>query len=147
MSKSRTPAPEADEAPQEPTGALTQQMTDEEIMAAIQAEQAKNAARSSAPRQVSLQDLYFQITALVKTEARLPRAGKLSEASAVKLLELSLMWALNTRNQPAPILTEEPDFPVQEIGESSEADDGPTPNEEIGFDESNDESADEENAA
>lgn len=142
MSKRRTPAPAADEAPIDEPGQLTQNMTDEEIMAAIQAETAKNASRLTppeAPKQVSLQDLYFQITALVKAEARLPRAGKLSEASAVKLLELSLMWALNTRNAPAPVLN---DIPTQEIGGSGEPEEGITPDEEIGFDET-----DEENAA
>jgi hypothetical protein len=120
----------------EPTqGKLTSEMSDQEIWDAIEAEKAARAASyPPAPRQVSLQDLYFQITALVKAEARLPRAGKLSEQSAVKLLEMALMWALNTRNAPAPVLN---DIPTEEIGGSGE--EGPTPDEAIGFDEETDE--------
>lgn len=123
MSEDPTPL-DAEEAPR-----LTEQMSDEDIMAAIQAQTAANraAAAAAGPRPISLQDLYFQMTALVKTEARLPGRGKLTEQSAVKLLELALMWALNTRNNPTGVLNDE--IPTEEIGNSGE---GITPDEEIG---------------
>jgi len=122
--------------PAEPSGELTKTMSDEEILAAINAERAANAAKSRAANGgISVSETFDSLVALVRSVARTTgRDQRLSEGGAIKLLELSLGWTLQNRNSG-------PSYPMQEIGgeieESSPAD------EALGFDTE----ADEETAA
>ena len=121
-------------APAEPAGELTQQMSDEEIMAAIQAERAANAARArAASGGPSVDETLDTLSKLILDRIAPRRNARLTEQSLVKLLELSIVWTLNNRNTPAP------EIPTQEIGgpgeELSPAD------EAIGFDETTEETA------
>ena len=80
--------------------------TDEEINAAIEAEMQARfaAAQSQAPRRVTVQDLFGQMVALVGSATGKTfrnNTPTVSETAATKLMELSLMWALQTRNNPA----------------------------------------------
>lgn len=81
----------------------TTQPTDEEIRAAIAAEFAR---RPAAPqRQISFQQLFEEGVALVAsaTGRRLrTNEVRVSEATALKLFELSMMWVLNHRGQATP---------------------------------------------
>jgi len=82
-----------------PQGKLTQDMTDEEIMAAIQADMASRPAPPE-PRKVTIRELFQQGVALVASSTgKQFRNGvpTVSENTALKLYELTLMWALNNR--------------------------------------------------
>lgn len=87
-------------------------LSDEEIMARIQ----KEMASRPQPRSISIAELFQQMAALVasatgKSYATGPRV---TEQSAVKLMELSLMWALNNRGGASH------DILPSEVGESGE---------------------------
>lgn len=99
-------------------------LSDEEVLARIQAEMASRMAsrpRAERPRATSVQTLYEQAIALVASATGKKYAGgtpRLSEQTATKTLELCLMWALNARAQGIP--TSE----FLDTGEGYEEDDG-----------------------
>lgn len=93
---SRTRAPEAPVEETEPAP-----VTDAEIMAAVNAEMARTQAAYSEPKRVTVSELFQQAVALVASATgKSFRNGVpiVSETSAVKLYELTLMWALNNRS-------------------------------------------------
>lgn len=100
--------------PDEPEGTLTQQMSDEEIMAAIQAQRAENAAKAKAANGgLSVTETFDTFVSIVQNTARTQgRDRRLTEQTTVKILELSLGWVLQNRNYPS--------IPTQEIGGSGE---------------------------
>lgn len=117
------------EAEAEEAQAEVQQPSDEEIMAAINAEIASRQA-ASAPRQVTIAELFEQGVALIASATGKNFRGgvpRVTEQTAVRIYELTLMWALNNRGQGGTpgILSNE------EIGTEPIGDDLPTPNEII----------------
>lgn len=85
-----------------------------DMLARIQGEFAN---RPASPR-VTLQELYDQLIALVASATgKRYRNGipQLSENSAVKLMELTMMWALNNRTTPSH------DILPSEVGEPAQA--------------------------
>lgn len=114
-----TPAPELEaEAPESP-------LSDASIRDAIAAEFASRPQ----PRQITLGELYAQFSELVLSHVRGRRIVEFqTEANAVRVLELALMWALNNRNQGGPAM--ETGFPTSVIGEGDEPA-GPEPHETI----------------
>ena len=137
----RTPipavAPEEDanapETPTEEPGKLTDQMSDEEIMAAINAEMAQNAARNPGPKTVTIKELFEQGVALVAAATgKTFRNGvpQVSENTAVKLYELTLGWALQNRGGASHSILPEEGGEVEEVAPEGL----PIPNEIIGGD-------------
>jgi hypothetical protein len=104
-SKSVPVAEEAAPVETEPTQEI---VPDDEILRRIQAEMANRPA----PRKVTIQELFEQGVALVASATGKNYRGgipRVSEATAVKVYELSMMWALNNRDGNAShnILPEE----------------------------------------
>lgn len=90
----------SDEETQAETPAEGPTMSDDEIRAAIQAEFQSRQARQ--PRQVSIVELFQQGVALIASATgkdQTARGPRVSEQTAVRLYELTLMWALQNRNQ------------------------------------------------
>lgn len=106
----------------------TEALSDEAIRDAIAAEFASRPE----PKKRTLSDLYTDGVMLVCGAMGYPRARLKTEANAIRLYELTLMWALNNRDQTAPNIlpeeiggTSEPDLPAahETIAEST----SPTP--------------------
>lgn len=123
------PAP-TQEAIDTPADSPIEKLDDEELLRRIQAEMQSRPA--SEPKRVTISEMFSQCVALVasatgKTNAR--SYPRVTEQSAVRILELTLMWALNNRSGPShDILPSESDAEESETPEAPEA---PTPNETI----------------
>lgn len=108
--------------------APTHGLTDQQILEYIQQQQAdRAAAMQTAPRKTVF-DLYNEFVALIAS-ATGRRTPRVSEGTAVKVLEMTLGWHLQTRNTPQPDI-----FPQEVMGggdDGSEENDGPVPDEII----------------
>jgi hypothetical protein len=125
VSDEETPA----ETPAASTEAPAQEIvSDEDILARIQAE----FANRPQPRQVTVSELFQQGIALVASATgKTFRGGipRVTEQTAVRVYELTLMWALNTRGNPGPAILDD-----EGVAEASAPVDLPTPDEIIGGD-------------
>jgi hypothetical protein len=119
------PAPTDDE-PENPTQEV---VSDEEMYARIQ--QAIGERQAQGPKKVTVGELFQQAVALVASSTgKNFRNGvpTVSEQSAVKLYELTLMWALNQRG-------ETPSHDILDSGDGSDSEEAaalPIPTEFIG---------------
>jgi hypothetical protein len=105
-------------------------VSEEEMLLRLQQEfSARRAAQ--APRSVSVMDLYHQFVSLVAGSLGYRDAKIKSETNAIKLMEITLFWALNNRNQQ----NQSEVIPQSEIsgesGEEGEEEELPTPDEVI----------------
>lgn len=104
------------------------EMTDQQILEYIQSQQVQNGnAAPPAPRK-TVSDLYNEMIALVASASG-RRIARVSENTAVKVLEITLGWHLQTRNSPQPDI-----FPQEVYGDGgngSEENTGPVPHETI----------------
>lgn len=94
-----TPAEETEEAPTQTTP------SDDEIRAAIEREIASRQRASASRPRTAISETFQSMVALVasSTGKRYPGGiPKVSEATGLKVLELSLMWALNNQNGNLP---------------------------------------------
>ena len=115
--KTRTPVT-TDEPVAEATEPEATEPSDEEVQAAIAEAIAENQAKyAAANRQISVTDLYDEFTQLILAKVKGTRYAEFrTEQSAIKVFELTLFWAMNNRQQPAPV----PQIPTVEVGGEGE---------------------------
>ncbi len=123
-----TPTPEAvaDATSEETTE--QEQVSKAELLARIQNEFAN---RPSEPKRVTIADLYQQAVALIASSMGYRTTKLRSETTAVRIYELTLMWALNNRDR-VPSHDILPDEMGSNAGEPEvPEDEGPDPDETI----------------
>lgn len=120
-----SPSPTTDEVEE----ATAETLSDEELLRRIQAEMASRPTPPPAPR-ITIGELYNQFIALIAAGTGKNfgvRGPRVSEATALKTLELTLMWALNNRAETSNQI-----IPTEELGDAGEEPaEAPEPHETI----------------
>lgn len=109
------------EIPEVEPETVTETVSDEDINAAIAAEFAARQAASLPLRQASVQQLFQEGIALVAsaTGKRHRTSVQVSEATSLKVFELSLMWLINHRGQSMPTFLDSGESVGSEVEEAT----------------------------